>query len=111
MKRRLFLLTLCGLLAGCEIPIDNGGNSPCERPQMIAFTASWCGPCKQQASLVNEIEAAGVQVTRIDIDQRPDLARQYGVTAVPTYFYYECNQPALRTNLASDVLQRIRRWR
>jgi len=95
-------------VTGCEMPPNKG---TCERPQLVAFTASWCGPCKQQAPLVNEIEAAGVKVTRIDIDQRPDLARQYGVTSVPTYFYYECQQPPLRTNQASDVLQRIRRWR
>lgn len=120
MTRRLFLIALCGLLAGCEMPPDGapcGPNSPCcpnnQKPQaqMVAFTASWCGPCKQQAPLVSQIEAAGVYVTRIDIDLRPDLARQYGVTAVPTYFYYEGAQLALRTHQAGEVLQLIRRPR
>ncbi len=86
-------------------------NEPCERPKLLAFTAVWCGPCQQQKAHVDEIEAAGVQVTRIDIDQQPDLARQYGVTAVPTYFYYECNQSPVKTHQAADILQRIRNWR
>jgi len=104
-------LALSALLVGCETPPDTCPDAqPCKRPQMLAFTASWCGPCKQQAPIVDEIEAAGVLVTRIDIDRRPDLARQYGVTSVPTYFYYECRQSPLRTQRASEVLERIRRW-
>ena len=97
---------LClGVLAGDGTRSDSGLQ---ERPQLVAFTASWCCPCKQQAPVVDAMEAAGITVIRIDIGQRPDLARRYGVTAVPTYFYYECNQMRWRTNQAHDVLMRIR---
>lgn len=77
--------------------------------EMLAFTASWCGPCKQQAPQVNEIEQAGVRVTRIDVDEHPELARQYGVTTVPTYVYRESGEiTTLRTHDASRILGRLR---
>lgn len=106
MTRRLVLLALCGLMAGCEMPSDSVPNSS---PQVIAFTASWCGPCKKQAPLIDQIEAAGVRVTRIDIDQQRDLAQEYRVTAVPTYLYYEGSRLILRTHRARDVLHLVSR--
>jgi thiol-disulfide isomerase/thioredoxin len=102
----LCLLAVClGTSVGCEPVIRGDSASP---TQMVAFTASWCGPCHRQAPLVDMIESTGVQVTRIDIDRQPELARRYGVTSVPTYFLYDGQQPPLRTNQASDILQRIR---
>jgi len=114
MTRRLFCLAaLClGLLAGCQpMPPSSPAPPKCcpnQKPVMIAFTASWCGPCHRQAPLVDQIEAAGVRVIRIDIDANPTAIRRYSVTAVPTYIYFECQQPLLRTNQANDVLERIR---
>jgi thiol-disulfide isomerase/thioredoxin len=52
---------------------------------LMAFEASWCGPCRQMAPLVGEIASAGWPVRRIDVDHETDLVRRFGVTAVPCY--------------------------
>jgi thiol-disulfide isomerase/thioredoxin len=111
-------LFLLALVVGCE-GLEQGPKKgpkhgpkqdqtvPVERPKMIAFTATWCGPCQAQKPTVNEIEAAGVEVIRYDIDQSPDMARKYGITVVPTYFYYERGQQPFSTHQAADVLSRV----
>ena len=75
---------------------------------MLVFTASWCGPCKTQKPLVAQIEAAGVDVRVYDVDENPVIARQYGITATPTYIFYLCGRYPLRTNNASEVLVIVR---
>ena len=50
-------------------------------PVMVDFWATWCGPCKTMAPIVEEIaeERTDIKVCKIDVDQEPELARQYRV--------------------------------
>lgn len=53
------------------------------------FTASWCQPCKQLIPIMQKIakEYPMINYQRVDIDNNPDVAQQYGVRAVPTVLF------------------------
>ena len=63
---------------------------------LVDFFATWCGPCRMIAPAIEEIaqEKAGeVEVYKIDIDQSPDVARQFGIRGVPTLMVFEDGKP------------------
>jgi len=51
--------------------------------KLIYFTAPWCGPCRQLGPIMQELSSQ-VVIQKIDVDNNPDLAQQYGVRNVPT---------------------------
>jgi len=52
---------------------------------LLDFAASWCGPCRQMAPLVAEIEAAGWVVRHVDVDREAEVVKRFGITGVPCY--------------------------
>lgn len=64
--------------------------------RMDYFTAAWCGPCKMMRPIIAELQAAGWDVTKIDVDQEPAKARNSGVMAMPTFIIYKDNVPVRR---------------
>ena len=88
------MLAGLALVAGCQQP---SCPTPSSKIRVLAFTASWCGPCRQAKPLLVEIEALGVEVRVVDIDVEPALARQCGVTRVPTFLLLVDGQEAART--------------
>lgn len=60
------------------------------KPMVIDFYATWCGPCKQLAPILDEVEQnhkGDVIFKRIDVDQEPDLAQEFRVEAIPTLMF------------------------
>ena len=62
-------------------------------PAMLDFYATWCGPCKTIAPIVEELAREyaekGVKVGKVDIDVAGDLAAQYDIRGVPTLMFFK----------------------
>jgi thioredoxin 1 len=53
-------------------------------PVLVDFFGTWCGPCREQAPVLEGLAEQGYAVCKVDIQARPDLAVRYGVSALPT---------------------------
>ena len=54
-------------------------------PVLLDFQATWCGPCRQMAPVVDKLIERGYPVKKVDVDRSPDLSERYKVRAVPTF--------------------------
>ena len=60
-----------------------------EKPILLDFWATWCGPCMRQGPIVEALAEEGYNVGKIDVDQEMGLAQQFKVMSIPTLLLFK----------------------
>ena len=65
---------------------------------MVDFWASWCGPCQMVGPIIEEIagEVTDAKICKVDVDENPELAKEYRVMSIPTLMVFKNGEAVKR---------------
>lgn len=87
-----------------------------EKPTLVDFYATWCGPCKMLAPMLEEI--AGeigdmAKIIKVDVDTNTEATRKYGIRSVPTLLLFKEGEIVWRQSGVSDkktIMENIKKF-
>lgn len=74
---------------------------------LVDFYATWCGPCKMIAPVLEELKSA--EVIKVDVDEERELTMKFGISAVPTLILMKNKEEVARTQGYHD-LEDLEKW-
>jgi thioredoxin 1 len=78
--------------------------------KILYFTADWCQPCYKFGPIVDKVGAeVGIEVQRVDVDEQPSIALDFGVQSVPTLFLMDGNE-ALNSIIGATTRTMLLKW-
>ncbi|PIS40586.1 MAG: thioredoxin [Candidatus Kerfeldbacteria bacterium CG08_land_8_20_14_0_20_43_14] len=69
------------------------------KPVLVDFWATWCGPCKVQGPIIEEVAkeiGSKAKVGKLEVDENPQTAQEYGIMSIPTLVIFKSGKPIWR---------------